>query len=712
MRGSVMPRKTLPAEEDRRARPLRGKLLVAASFLAAYLACNHLATIFLTPDGVSTWYPPPGLSLALLLSCGLAYAPLIPVAAALHCFIFTPLSLAPGTVLLVALLKAIGYTLAAAFLLRVVHIDPRLRRMRDMAWFSIAALVGSLAVAVASRAATSPPGTNSWFQYTEALLTFWIGDTIGILILTPFLTTTAIPWIREQAGERPALQEQPWQGPAGFDLLEFLGEFGSIILALWIVFLSPLAGTFHLFYLFFIPVVGIALRHGLPRTTLAVLVTNTGATLTAHWSGLGTRSVIEFQTFMLVLTLTGLFFGSTVTERKRTEQALEHRVTQLALINDTGRRIAAALDLEEMLSRTTHLVQRRFDYHHVALFVVDRERQEASLEAAAGAYTSFIPADYHLELNQGIVGWVARRGETRLSNDVRRDPYYIHGLPEDVATRSELAVPIRASGETIGVLDVQSPHPDAFDDGDVLAMETLADQIAVAIHNARLFRDMRQQSELVRALAIRLAEVEEIERQRLARELHDQVGQNLTALGINLNIVQAQIPDASHSPARHRLDDSLSLVEQTTERIRDLMADLRPPVLDDYGLVAALRWYGEQFAARSGINVIIDGEEIQPRLSPRAEGALFRIAQEALTNVAKHAQASQATVAVKAGTDLLQMVITDNGLGFDPAQRSEPGERYGWGMLTMTERAAAIGGRFEVESQPGRGTRVVVEVPR
>jgi signal transduction histidine kinase len=223
---------------------------------------------------------------------------------------------------------------------------------------------------------------------------------------------------------------------------------------------------------------------------------------------------------------------------------------------------------------------------------------------------------------------------------------------------------------------------------------------------------LQEYAERLRALTGQLAEVREAERQQLARELHDQVGQNLTALGINLNIVRSQMPEDASAPARSRLDDSLSLVEQTAERIRDVMANLRPPVLDDYGLVAALHWYGEQFAGRTDIAVSVEGEEPVPRLAARVENAMFRIAQEALTNVAKHAQATRVRVNVDADTETVRLVVADNGVGFDPTHAAERTAGAGWGLLTMTERADAVGGRFRVESAPGQGTRVFVVLAR
>jgi two-component system sensor histidine kinase UhpB len=221
-----------------------------------------------------------------------------------------------------------------------------------------------------------------------------------------------------------------------------------------------------------------------------------------------------------------------------------------------------------------------------------------------------------------------------------------------------------------------------------------------------------QYTERLRAISAQLAEVEDLERQRLARELHDQVGQNLTALGINLNIIQMQMPETVSTSVRYHLEDSLSLVEQTTERIRDVMADLRPPVLDDYGLVAALRWYGEKIARRIEIPITVEGEEPSPRLDSHVENALFRIVQEALTNVTKHAQASFVKISVDVEGSILRLTLVDDGVGFDPEDITQPENGRGWGLLSITERAESVGGKCRIVSSPNQGTRLIVELPR
>jgi PAS domain S-box-containing protein len=228
---------------------------------------------------------------------------------------------------------------------------------------------------------------------------------------------------------------------------------------------------------------------------------------------------------------------------------------------------------------------------------------------------------------------------------------------------------------------------------------------------AHLFEAVKQQREQLRALARQLAEAQETERKQLAIELHDQVGRNLTALGINLNLIKTHLSAflPSDNAVQLRLADALALVEQTTESIRDVMVSLRPPVLDDYGLVAALRWYTRQLASRVGLTIQVKGQDPVPRLVPSIENALFRIAQEALANVAKHAQATEIIVMVEG--DAGRMIITDNGRGFELTSLTAETGWGGWGLLTMTERAEAIGAHCSITSSPGAGTQVIVELP-
>ncbi len=223
---------------------------------------------------------------------------------------------------------------------------------------------------------------------------------------------------------------------------------------------------------------------------------------------------------------------------------------------------------------------------------------------------------------------------------------------------------------------------------------------------------LKRNAQRLRALSTKLTEIEDAERQRIARDLHDQIGQNLTAIGLNLNLISGQLPEGTPDALHYRVQDSLSLVDQTTERIRDLMADLRPPVLDDYGLFAALCWYSEQFARRTGLLMHLEGEALQPRLNAQTENALYWIAQEALVNTAKYAKATQVWLEISDDRDEIRLAIKDDGIGFDRSEFNEPKGTHGWGLLTMSERAEAVGGNCQIKSSPSSGTEILVKVPR
>jgi len=219
----------------------------------------------------------------------------------------------------------------------------------------------------------------------------------------------------------------------------------------------------------------------------------------------------------------------------------------------------------------------------------------------------------------------------------------------------------------------------------------------------------RQNEELEAAkVSRRLVEVQETERRTLATELHDLVGQKLTALNINLNIVKSQSAPPMTAQIGARLEDSLKLVEETIDSIRDVMAELRPAVLDDYGLTPVLRWYAEQFVKRTGVTTTVIEQGESRRLPAAAEEALFRIAQEALANVAKYARAEHATVTLGITPQASCLTIADDGCGFDPSAYQRPARDHGWGLMIMRERAAAVGAELSVESAPGRGTRIIV----
>jgi PAS domain S-box-containing protein len=221
---------------------------------------------------------------------------------------------------------------------------------------------------------------------------------------------------------------------------------------------------------------------------------------------------------------------------------------------------------------------------------------------------------------------------------------------------------------------------------------------------------LHKNRERLRLLSRRLVEVQEQERHAIARELHDRVGQNLAALTLNLNILRNQLSGEILDKVGTRLNDSVTLVNDVMTITRSVMADLRPNVLDDYGLDAANNEYADRFTQRYGIRVITHTPvNTAPRLDPGIEMTLLRIAQEALTNIAKHAQASQAVMTLEMEEDAVLMTVEDNGQGILSWQKvNQPGSH---GMRIMRERAEAFGGSLKIHSTYRNGTKIEVRIP-
>lgn len=224
--------------------------------------------------------------------------------------------------------------------------------------------------------------------------------------------------------------------------------------------------------------------------------------------------------------------------------------------------------------------------------------------------------------------------------------------------------------------------------------------------------ELKLAEEKARKYAQRLIEMEEDLRNKLAIELHDEIGQNLAVLNINNVVIRNSLPMEARKSFDASVEVAEGLVMEICSNVRNIMANLRPPVLDEYGLPAALQWQAEQLTKRIGIKISVQLEDPFPRLAADKEIVLFRIAQEALTNSAKYAEARNVIVALESYDGGVRLNVIDDGKGFVPesASKFQPGS--GWGLTIMSERAELIGGRFYLYSKPGKGTTVTVDVPK
>jgi PAS domain S-box-containing protein len=359
--------------------------------------------------------------------------------------------------------------------------------------------------------------------------------------------------------------------------------------------------------------------------------------------------------------------GRDITERKRVEEALresEERFRSafdfaaigMALVAPDGRWLKVNRSLcdivgyteEEMLARDFQSITHPDDLDTDLGFV--RQMLDGSIPY------------YHLEKRyfdkQGDLVWILL--SVSLLRDRRGEPLYFISQIQDITERKR-------------------------------AVETLQG------YNLRL-----------KALSHQILETQETERRRIARELHDEVGQMLTTIGLRLH----QLKDVCGPEAHSALNQDISFVNRTIEQVRELSLNLRPPMLDVLGLEAALRWYAENQHQRTGLDVQLVGHLEGPRLDPDLEIACFRVVQEALTNIVRHAHAKRVWVELQEEDSKLHLVIHDDGIGFDAAAKREcAGRGRSFGVLAMQERVELLAGQFEVESAPGAGTWIRASFP-
>jgi signal transduction histidine kinase len=224
----------------------------------------------------------------------------------------------------------------------------------------------------------------------------------------------------------------------------------------------------------------------------------------------------------------------------------------------------------------------------------------------------------------------------------------------------------------------------------------------------RALETQRANAAQIRDLLRRLVSAQEDERRRYSANLHDLVGQSLTVVGIGLETIRRTLGAPSEG-AQRAFTEMGGVLKDTMMAVRQVMSDLRPPLLDDYGIYAALEWHARQLEARTGLHIDLSGGKFDPRPGADVEMALFRIAQEALTNVVKHAGASSARVALTREPGRVMLVVEDDGRGMGVTQAANDPAKVAWGMAVMRERAVAVGGEMRVEALE-RGTRIVVEV--
>jgi signal transduction histidine kinase len=419
-------------------------------------------------------------------------------------------------------------------------------------------------------------------------------------------------------------------------------------------------------------------------------------------------------------------------EQRKRQEAIAHlnrdlqaAAGELTVLYDLSRLLASTLELDTLLKEAVSRIVLTLDQVSAAsIWLYDDEAGELTLMACDGCGQSIDGLGLAAEERNGVAPRLIRQAMSagtvmgfypggRVAPVVAgRSAAAGEEASGDVSLPRMVCVPLvrkqRARGGLL--LEVGADQP-GFSAADLPLAGAMAAPLSIAVENAILYSELKSREAARGELLHRIVSAQEAERQRVARELHDETGQALIALALGL---KGTIETIKVNPAQAacQLEELRLETGEALDALRRLVVDLRPSQLDDLGLAAALRWYVEDFGDRFPVRASLTLHGAPRRLAPDVESVLFRIAQESLINVGKHASAQSVRVDLTFEDELVTLEVTDDGVGFDPdAALKAPSHREAWGLLGMRERADLVGGRFRVLSQPDRGAKVIVEAP-
>ncbi len=398
-----------------------------------------------------------------------------------------------------------------------------------------------------------------------------------------------------------------------------------------------------------------------------------------------------------------------VTEEKRLEETLLQRNRELSAVNAIARVVGQSLKLDECLQSALREALRITQVEVGSIYLLEGEDRALKLRVCCGMSEEGAEAAGRMALTDAACGGVLQVREPVVVQNVSQTTRAAYSALQREALSSLVHVPLIAKGTPLGTLCLGAHDAHQFTDEELSLLSAIGNQIAMAVENAQLYEELSRKEQLRGELLRRVISVQEDERKRIARELHDETSQTLTALLYALDSTGANCRTPATTPL---LDKMRRLTLSAIDSVHKVIFDLRPTMLDQLGLVAALRWYAESRLADSGTRVQVSEDREIRRLPSVIETALFRTVQEAINNVARHAGARHLHIAFDLPDHHVEIRVEDDGIGFDAKRVSvSPNSLCGLGLLSMQERMSAVGGEFFLDSAPGQGTVVLLRVP-
>ncbi|MFC1941777.1 HAMP domain-containing protein [Chloroflexota bacterium] len=316
-----------------------------------------------------------------------------------------------------------------------------------------------------------------------------------------------------------------------------------------------------------------------------------------------------------------------------------------------------------------------------------------------------------VKIGEHIQGKVFQSKEMIVVNDCNHDDVTEVIIGKKGNFRSCISLPIKSQGIVLGTLSLASCTSERFNTETVRLLKAISEAICIAVEKTRATYSLEEAKRILEQVLERLISAQEEERRRIARELHDAASQSLAAVALNLETIANDLPEKYHD-TRERLALLKEQAIETMGSIRELALELRPAILDDLGLARAIKSYAKDYLGKRGIDINVNVNGSGQKLPAYSETMLFRIAQEALTNIVKHAEASQVNVELSFNASNAIMRVEDNGKGFDSKSLLNGANlRQSVGVYSMSERAMLLGGTFKIESEVGKGTFIYVEIP-
>ncbi len=454
-----------------------------------------------------------------------------------------------------------------------------------------------------------------------------------------------------------------------------------------IVFLLPVAAATFAF----------GQRGGAVTLGISILIMLPRVFLISHYPG---DTLLE----ILAVLVVGYLVVWMIATQEREKHLRQEAVSRLRMINAISSHVNRSWELEDILNGALDKVMEVTQVNMGDIFLVQGVSQDLVLMARKGAPAALTDQDNRTTLSSGLSARAVQTGKTRVVNDLLQESELLTSLAGETGMRSLVVMPLLSRNRVMGIMELADSRSGRFTSEDMELLTSVGNAVGAAVENAYLCRSSRY-------YAREITQAQEAERARIARDLHDETIQSLVVLSRQIEAL-AQASENAAPNTVQRLHELRKATDDIIGGIRRFSRALRPSTLDDLGLIPTLEGLAVSMTEQDGIptKLWVSGEH--RRLLPGLELVLFRIAQEALTNVKKHAGATRSTINLTFNDGTVEMVVQDNGKGFTLAAPVEELAVAGHlGLIGMRERTRLLGGTLKVQSELGRGTRIIATVP-